>query len=79
MAARDRTPATADPLAAFLDGVDPAVAPAVTALDEVVRAAHSGFDVAIKYHMLTYALDGDWRTWVCAIDATRKGAVAMTT
>jgi hypothetical protein len=64
----------ADPaLDAFLGTVDPAHAPAVSALDRVVREAHPSFDVAIKYHMLTYALGGDWRTWVCAVQATRKG------
>src|SRR5438309_1229001 len=31
------------------------------------------FDTTIKYKILMYALHGDWRTWVCAIDVTRKG------
>lgn len=57
----------------YLAGIDPVAVPVVTALDDAVRAAHPAFDVAIKYRMLMYALDGDWRTWVCAIDATRKG------
>ena len=56
----------------YLGGVDPAAASVVVALDETVREAHPGFDVAIKYRILMYALNGDWRTWVCAIDATRK-------
>lgn len=59
-------------LEAYLAGVDPAAAPVVVALDEAIRDAHPGFDVAIKYRILMYALDGDWRTWVCAIDASRK-------
>lgn len=45
----------------------------MVALDEAVRKAHPDFDIAIKYRILTYALGGDWRTWVCAIDATKKG------
>ena len=57
----------------YLAGVDPAAAPLVVALDEAIRKAHPGFDVAIKYKILMYALRGDWRTWVCAIDATKKG------
>jgi hypothetical protein len=57
----------------YLSGVDPAAAPVVRALDEAVRAAHPGFDVAIKYRILTYALDADWRHWVCAVQATGKG------
>ena len=56
----------------YLAGVDPAAAPVVVALDEAIREAHSGFDVAIKYRILMYALGGDWHTWVCAIDASRK-------
>jgi hypothetical protein len=30
-------------------------------------------DVAIKYRILTYALREDWHTWVCAVQATKKG------
>jgi len=56
----------------YLDSVDPAAASVVVALDEAVREAHPGFDVAIKYRILMYALGGDWHTWVCAIDASRK-------
>lgn len=60
-------------LQAYLAGVDPKAAPLVIALDDAIRTAHAGFDVAIKYKILMYALRGDWRTWVCAIDTTRKG------
>jgi hypothetical protein len=59
-------------LETYIGGVDVAV-PLVVALDAAIRKAHPEFDVAIKYRILTYALHGDWRTWVCAIDATRKG------
>jgi hypothetical protein len=57
----------------YLADVDPAAASQLAALDQAIRAAHPGFDVAVKYHLLMYALDGDWRTWVCAINATKKG------
>ncbi len=60
-------------LETYLLGVDPAAAPLVVALDQAVRKAHPEFDVTIKYRILMYALQGDWRTWVCAIDATKKG------
>lgn len=60
-------------LQAYVAGIDPTAAPLVIALDEAIRAAHPDLDVAIKYKILMYALRGDWRTWVCAIDATRKG------
>ena len=59
-------------LETYLSGVDPAAAPIVVALDGIIREVHPGFDVAIKYRILMYALHGDWRTWVCAIDASRK-------
>jgi hypothetical protein len=67
-------PMNASALETYLVGVDPAAAPLVVALDEAVRKAHPGFDVAIRYRILMYALRGDWRTWVCAIDVTKKGA-----
>ena len=60
-------------LETYLVGVDAAATPLVVALDEAIRKAHPGFDVAIKYRILMYALRRDWRTWVCAIDATKKG------
>jgi hypothetical protein len=59
-------------LETYLGGVDPAAASVIVALDGIIREAHPGFDVAIKYRILMYALHGDWRTWVCAIDASRK-------
>ena len=59
-------------LETYLGGVDPAAAPIVVALDGIIREVHPGFDVAIKYRILMYTLHGDWRTWVCAIDASRK-------
>jgi len=61
------------PLEEYLAGVDPKAAPLVVALDEAVRDAYPEFTVAIKYKILMYAIAADWRTWVCAIDATRKG------
>jgi hypothetical protein len=67
-------PMNGSALETYLVGVDPAAALLVVALDEAVRKAHPGFDVAIKYRILMYALRGDWRTWVCAIDVTKKGA-----
>jgi hypothetical protein len=57
----------------YLAGVDARATPLVVALDDAIRRAHADFDVAIKYRILMYALERDWRTWVCAIDATKKG------
>jgi hypothetical protein len=39
-----------------------------------VRTSQADFDVAVKYHILMYTLGADWRTWVCAIQATKKSA-----
>lgn len=64
-------------LETYLADVDPAAAPAVRALDAAIRAAHPDFDVAIKYRLLMYALAGDWRHWVCAVDAHPKNAIGL--
>lgn len=34
--------------------------------------AHRQFDLAIKYKILMYALNGDFHTWVCSINAGRR-------
>ena len=46
--------------------------PVVRELDRVIMGVHPDFDVAIKYRILMYALDGDFGTWVCAINAGRR-------
>ncbi len=58
---------------AYLQSIDPARRQDVIALDEAIRSAYPSLEVAIKYRLLTYGLDDDWRTWVCAIDARPKG------
>jgi hypothetical protein len=67
------TPVNSSALETYLAGVDRAAAPLVIALDGAVRNAHPDFAVAVKYKILMYALHGDWRYWICAIDATKKG------
>jgi hypothetical protein len=59
-------------LETYLLGVDGSAVPVVVSLDKAVRSAYPKFDVAIKYKILMYALHGDFRTWVCAIDAKRS-------
>ena len=56
----------------YIAGIDPAFAPAVLALDSAVMAVRDDFDTRIYYRMLTYALDGDFRHWIRAIDAHKK-------
>src|SRR4030081_1922761 len=60
----------------YLAGVDPAAAPLGVALNKPIRKATPGFHLAIKYKLLMYGIRGDWRTWVCAIDA-RKTNVCL--
>ena len=60
------------PLESYLADIDPVAAPVVIALDHAIRNAAPELDVAIKYRILTYALREDWRTWVCAVQATKK-------
>jgi hypothetical protein len=52
--------------------VDPRAEPNVRALDRVIMSTHPEFDVRISYRILMYALRGDFRTWVCAINAGRR-------
>ena len=44
----------------------------VRELDRVLMQIHPEFGRAIKYKILMYALDGDFGTWVCAINAGRR-------
>ncbi len=60
-------------LETYLAGADPASAPLVRSLDENIRTAAPELDVAIKYGILMYGLHADWRTWICAVQATKKG------
>lgn len=53
----------------YLASVDPGARTLAAALDAVIRSVRPDFDVAVKYRLLMYALAGDWRHWVCAIDA----------
>jgi hypothetical protein len=44
----------------------------VRELDRIITKTHPALDVAIKYRILMYAVDGDFHTWVCAINAGRR-------
>lgn len=57
----------------YLDTIpDPRAAPVVHELHPVITSTYPGFDLAIKYKILMYALKGDFGTWVCAINAGRR-------
>lgn len=53
----------------YIASIDPAFVPAVLALDSAVMAVRPDFDTRIYYRMLTCAPGGDFRHWICAIDA----------
>jgi hypothetical protein len=61
----------------YLEGVDPRVAPVVIELDRLVMEAGPDLVPAVRYRMLMYALKGDYRAWVCAIDAHPRMAVGL--
>jgi len=52
--------------------VDPRGEPVVRQLDRVIRAAEPELEMAIKYKILMYGLNGDFHTWVCAINSGRR-------
>jgi len=52
--------------------VDPRGEPVVRQLDRISRATEPELDVGVKYKILMYGLNGDFRTWVCAINSGRK-------
>jgi hypothetical protein len=56
----------------YIASIDPGFVPAVLALDSAVMVVRADFDTRVFYRMLTYALNGDFRHWICAIDAHKK-------
>lgn len=56
----------------YLEGIDPRFGPVVLELDRLVMGARPDLEPAIKYRILMYALKGDYRAWVCAIDVQKK-------
>ena len=52
--------------------VDPRGEALVRQLDRIIRAAEPGLSMAIKYKILMYGVDGDFHTWVCAINSGRR-------
>ncbi|GAA3042642.1 hypothetical protein Aglo01_62670 [Actinokineospora globicatena] len=57
----------------YADRHTPAEAATVLALHEAVVAV-AELDVAVKYGLLMYTVDGGWKHWVTGINITRKGA-----
>ena len=65
-----------DPLEEYLSIYDAEAGRVFVALDAAIRRAAPELDSAIKYRLLSYTVDRDWRHWVCAVNAT-KSAVCL--
>ena len=48
---------------------DPRGEPVVRELDRIIRGTQPDLNTAIKYKILMYGLNGDFHTWVCAINS----------
>ena len=64
------------PLERYLDGYDDEAGTVFVQLDAAIRAAAPELESAIKYRLLSYTVERDWRHWVCAVNAT-KSAVCL--
>ena len=51
---------------------DPRGEPVVRELDRIIKETQPDLDVAIKYKILMYGLNGDFHTFVCAINSGRR-------
>ena len=56
----------------FVQGLTPEFAEIVTCLVEVIDHSPVKLDAAIKWRQLTFALQGDFHHWICAISVTKK-------
>jgi len=61
----------------YVLGIEARIAPVVLELDRLVMRSGPDLEPAIKYQMLMYALKGDYRAWVCAIDCHPRKAVGL--
>jgi hypothetical protein len=64
-------------LDAYVAGLPPERETPVRRLHAAISAACPDFDVAVKYGLLMYAIGGDWRHWVVAVDAHPRSAVGL--
>lgn len=67
----------ASPLETYLESLDAkraAHAPLAVELDRIVRTHGPQLVPDMRYRILLYGIGGDYRTWVCAVEATTKGA-----
>jgi len=64
------------PLEQYLEIYDDEAGAVFVQLDAAIRAAAPELETAIKYRLLSYTVERDWRHWVCAVNAT-KSAVCL--
>lgn len=63
-----------DPAADFLSGLDPggrAIAEAI------IAAVPADLTAAMKWRRLTFAVDGDYDHWICAVSASKHSAALV--
>jgi len=56
----------------FTQSASPEFKPIVEKIDKIMRESEPDLSSAIKWSQLTYAKDGDFHHWICAIKITRK-------
>lgn len=61
----------------YVEGLPPEREAMTRRLHAAIEAAHGGFEIAIKYGLLMYAIGGDWRHWVVSVDAHPKNGVGL--
>jgi hypothetical protein len=61
-----------DLLQAFTQSANPAVAAIVERIDAAIHSASPDLDREVKWGQLTYARDGDFHHWICAIKITKN-------
>ncbi len=60
------------PLEQYLEIYDDEAGAVFVQLDAAIRAAAPELESAIRYRLLSYTVERDWRHWVCAVNATRS-------
>jgi hypothetical protein len=60
-----------DPTHDFLAGLRPSLRPVAERVIAVVRA-HTPLAAEIKWRQLTFAVDGDFDDWICAVAASKR-------
>lgn len=57
----------------YLSGADEETLALFSRLAELIAYAHPGITAAVKWRKLTFALDGSYHYWLCALARVKKG------